>query len=310
MNETIGKQISKPAVYISLSRLFPLPILVSIVFLGSWLAGGVNWNTLIAEFGALLCMIAGHWYNSWADYRTGVDSGRPRSVPKVYAGGSGVLPLGYAGTREVLIGSIIAYAVFSAITVWLALTLGTIWFLFPWFFGVSAGIAYSHGFRKVLKGRGLKALGFPEYTGLLGFGVGGLSYGYLAFAGEVDILCFFFIGIVASLPFSVAWIADQYQDAHSDIKKGVKNLGTVTWLAGTGMATPFAFGVALCFMTLLLAIFVGYLSPWTFLAIFSAPLWLLSFVWIDKEMSKGVSYGLLAIFVYDVLLVVGQVIGG
>jgi len=309
--ERLAKYREKKAlIYISLCRLFPLPVLIPIVLLGSLLAGGFNQGTLLAVTGAIACMIAGHWYNSWADYRTGLDVGRPRSVPKFYTGGSAILPLGLASPRKVIAGSLAFYAIFTGITCYLMFLLGTLWFILPWFLGISAAVFYSHGSLRILGGRGLKAVGFPEYCGIFGFGMGGLSYGYLAYGGEIDLWLVFFIGLVAAFPFTVGWIADQYQDAPSDSQKGVVNLGTLAWLAGTGIAAPATFGMSLAYLLLFLAIFLQYLHPLTFVAVLSAPMWMLAIIWIDKDTAKGTWYGLFAIVIYNVLLLIGQLLGG
>lgn len=287
--------------HIALGRFFAAPIAILTVVLGAVLAGAPAWLTVLAAVAAVIAMSAGHYYNSWADHRWGLDRGTPRSVEKWYTWGSSVIALGKATPKEILVSSLVQYGLFTGLCVAIGILADTWWVLFPWAVAVTAGLIYAPGFMP-----GLKYKGFPEYVGFA-FGIGGVSLGYVC-SGGMDLPLVLLVGLGVSLPWATDWIIDQYVDAESDIKKGVRNIAHVAYETGFPIWAWCLFGWTLSYIFLLFLITIGYLSSWVFLAMLAAPLFGLAAVWMPKDITKGVQYGLVATFVYMLLVVVGQMI--
>lgn len=289
--------------HIALGRFFAAPIAILAVILGAILAGSPVGLTVLAAIAGLLAMAAGHYYNSWADHRWGLDRGTPRSIEKWYTWGSSVIALGKANPKEVLACSLAQYAIFTGICAAIGILADTWWILLPWAIGISAGFLYAPGFMP-----GLKYKGFPEYVGFA-FGVGGIALGYVC-SGSMNLPLVLLVGLGVSLPWATDWIIDQYVDAESDIGKGVRNIAHIAYETGFPVWAWCLFGWTISYVFLLFLITIGYLSPWVFLSIVIAPLFGLAAVWIPKNLTKAVQYGLVATFAYMVLVVVGQAIGG
>lgn len=271
----------------------------------------------VACIAAVLVMMGGHTYNSYADYVYGLDRGSPKSTEKWYTRGSGVIAAGEAKLYEVLVLAIFWWAIAAVLVWWITHYIGSPW---PWFgyaLGVSAGIVYAPGFMK-----GLKYVGFPEWVGLVGFGIGGVAVGYASMSAVMNLPLVVLVGAGVAGPWATVWIIDQWVDAESDIRKGVYNIAHVAYKTSFPVWGYLAVGLTFSFLTLLFLITIGYLSPWVFLAILCLPLWLLAMMWLhyatqggpfdspqvrDKEaLDKGVKYGLLGVFVYMMLVTLGQ----
>lgn len=289
--------------HLALGRFFAAPIVILAVILGAILAGAPVLLTMLAVVAGLLAMAAGHYYNSWADHRWGLDRGTPRSVEKWYTWGSSVIALGKATPKEILIYALAQYAIFTGICAAIGILANTWWVIFPWAIGLTAGFLYAPGFMP-----GLKYKGFPEYVGFA-FGVGGVALGYVC-SGGMNLPLVLLVGIGVSLPWATDWIIDQYVDAESDIKKGVRNIAHVAYETGFPIWAWCLFGWTISYICLLGLITIGYLSPWVFLAMLAVPLFGLAAVWMPKDLTKAVQYGLVATFAYMLLVVIGQGIGG
>ncbi len=289
--------------HVALGRFFAAPVAILAVILGAILAGAPVLLTVLAAVAAVIAMAAGHYYNSWADHHWGLDRGTPRSVEKWYTWGSSVIALGKATPREILVWALAQYVVFTGICIAIGILANTWWIIFPWAVAITAGFLYAPGFMP-----GLKYKGFPEYVGFA-FGVGGVGLGYVA-SGGMNLPLVLLVGIGVSLPWATAWIIDQYVDAESDIKKGVRNIAHVAYETGFPIWAWCLFGWTLSYVGLLFLITIGFLSPWVFIAITAAPIFGLCAVWIPKDITKAVQYGLMGIFLYMGLVVIGQAIGG
>ena len=285
-------------------RLFPLPVMVATILLGGLLAGGITAGVWVAVLCCFFVMIAGHYYNSWADHRYGLDRGDVRSVEKIYAGGSSVIPLGLASPMEVLVWSLAFYSASAGLAAILCVHVQSLWPLLGWGLGVTAAPIYAPGFMK-----GLKYIGFPEYCGLVGFGIGGCTLGYAAVAGAmswVPVLC----GVAITMPFAACWFADQYPDAQSDYTKGIRNLGTMLWVLHVPLGPHFLAVSLFCYWFLTIPVILGWLSPWVFISVATYPLALIAAMLVDRDFNKGVGFGFMWMTLMAILITVGQVIGG
>jgi len=293
-------------------RWFALPAALTAIALGGILANGITWQVVVAMVAGTMIMIGGHYYNSWADWLYGLDRGAPASVEKWYTGASLAISAGLTTIRETLIGWIICYVISAILVGWICLSIGSAWPWLGWGIGVTTATIYSPGFCK-----GVKALGFPEYCGIGGFGIGGCLIGYTASCGLVSftpVIC----GIAISLFWGLSWAPDQFPDAESDYKKGIRNLGTIIAITKFPLGVYYLPAMLFAYMFQIFVINLGYLSAWTFLSALALPLFTLGAIWLTKgqdnpagaDFEKGVKYALLGIFLAMILVVVGQLIGG
>lgn len=292
-------------------RWFALPAALTAIALGGLLANGMTWQVWVAMLAGTIIMVGGHAYNSWADYFYGLDRGTPASVGKWYTRGSQVISGRMTTLNKTLAYWVVCYAISAGLVAWIAISIGSAWPWLAWGIAVTTGTIYSPGFCK-----GVKHLGFPEYCGIGGFGIGGCLMGYAASCGSVGfepILA----GLSIGLFFAVGWVADQAPDAESDYQKGVRNLGTIIAVTKFPMALYFLPVVVFTYIIQLFVIVIGVLSPWTFLSALALPLIILACVWLQTGQDdlagpvfeKGVKLGLTGLFFAMALMVVGQAVG-
>lgn len=297
MKTTIRKPSKLATHLICLPRWFALPLALLAVTLGYTLEGGPALYLIPALLAAACIMASLHALNTLVDFATGVD--KPGgSVEKVYTAGSQVLVQGWASFKEVAC-NVVAWGVAS-----IALTVVTAYLVHTWwpFYALGLALVFGGLYSPLWKYKGL-----PELCGLLGFGVGGVALGY-SISGSMDLGHTFLAGIAISLPFAVSWAVDQVEDAPSDIKRGVHNIGGLLYTTGVPLWGYVALGVALTYVFLLLTVTVGVLSPWVMLALLCTPIWVLCICWLNKDLKKGEVYGLLGITAYSALVVLGQFI--
>jgi len=246
-----------------------------------------------------------HSLNTYTDWSTGVDAPLSeenplRSTAKIYTSGSQVIAAGWATPRAVLANTLSWLALGTASLAVLGWVVGSPWPFLGWALAMVFGGLYSPVW---------KYKGFPEACGLFAFGAGGVALGYSSVAGEMDLARVLLVGVGVSGPWATSWVVDQALDAPSDLRKGVYNSGTLTYVTGYPLWAHVLFGVALSYMMVLFLIQIGLLSPWAFMSIGAAPLWVLTMAWLNKDVDRGIKYGLVAIFVYMLLLTLGEWIG-
>ena len=246
-----------------------------------------------------------HALNTWTDWKTGVDAplspDNPlRSTEKWYTSGSQVISAGWAHPREVAANALIWLGAGTALVAVVAGAVDSLWPFLGWALAAVFGGLYS----PVWKYKGL-----PEACGLLAFGAGGVALGYASVTGAMDLSRVFLVGIGVSGPWATSWVIDQFVDAPSDLKKGVYNIGTLVYVTGLPTWAHVLFGISLSYQMVLFLIVIGYLSPWAFLSILAVPLWVLCIAWLNKDIGRGVKYGLAGIFAYMLLLTLGQWVG-
>ena len=295
-----------------LPRWFALPAALTAIALGGLLAGGITWQVWVAMVAGAIIMVGGHAYNSFADHLYGLDRGTPASVSKWYTSGSQVIEAGLTTRRKVLIYWVSCYAIATALVAWIAVSVSSAWIWLPWAIAITTATVYSPGFCK-----GAKHIGFPEYCGIVGFGIGGTLLGYVASSGSISfvpVIC----GIAISLFWGLSWAPDQFPDAESDYRKGVRNLGTIIAITKFPMGAYYLPAMLFAYVFQVFVISIGYLSPMSFLSVLALPLFTLAAIWMTKgqddpageEFEKGVRDAILGIFLAMGLFVVGQAIGG
>lgn len=302
--------------HVSLMRLFTAPALIGYTLVGvlmgvSTLArayANINvsgWNIVISFIVALLAMTAGHYYNSFADHLYGLDRGEIKSSRKNYSDGSQVISSGRATRSEVLMWVIIQYVLFLGGCIYLYIRTGNPWMILPALIGLTSGFLYAPGFMP-----GLKYRGFPEYVGFA-FGVGGCSLGYIATGAQWD-WGVILVGIIVAIPFSTAWIFDQFMDVDSDMKKGVRNIAHVAYESMFPIWGWCLFGWMLSMIMLVYTINIGVLPPLAILGILISPMFGYAIVTVQSPVSKSFEkagiIGLIAVSVYPIVIASGLAI--
>lgn len=293
-------------------RWFALPAALTAIALGGLLADGITWQVIVAMVAGAVIMMGGHTYNSWADHMFGLDRGTPASVGKWYTSGSLLIEAGLTTRSKMLIYWVVCYAISAALVGWISSSIGSAWPWLGWGIGVTTATIYSPGPCK-----GLKHLGFPEYCGIVGFGIAGCLLGYTASSGTVTFIPVI-SGIAISLFWGLSWAPDQFPDAESDYHKGVKNIGTLIAITKFPLGLYYLPAMLFAYMFQMFVINLGYLSPLTFLSVLALPLFTLGAIWITKgqskpggpEFEKGIKFAIVGIFLSMLLVVIGQAIGG
>ncbi|GAJ22545.1 unnamed protein product, partial [marine sediment metagenome] len=117
MNKVTFRQKLKAHLF-TLGRPFAIPFFGSAILLGAVLAGGLCANAWIALIAGLLVMFGGHAFNSFLDWKSGLDKGETedRSAEKDYTGGQNLIEQGIVSARETAINGMVCY-VLSAIPI-------------------------------------------------------------------------------------------------------------------------------------------------------------------------------------------------
>ena len=262
--------------------------------------GSFNWWLVPAIVIGLALQSYAHSMNSYLGYAwSKLDQGEPevRSVEKVYTGGQSLLASGRVSLRGVLINSLVWLALALVLTAFFARST-TQWAWVPVLIAVVCPFWYEWG----------KLHWMPEIPLGLGFATAATWLG-MATSGQID----WWLGAVASLPLFLIWgvwaeHADQHVDYAANWPKGGRSLGLLTAHLGWGLRRPLAGILALVFLAHLALIVVWpVLSPHTAWAILvSMPLFWVCLGTIDRRQKLGVLFGLAAVTVYQVAIVVGQ----
>ena len=277
-----------------LPRWFAVVAAVSAVVMGGIVAGASALPILLASISSLLLMGSGHSFNTLLDYEwTKLDRGEPdeRSRPKSYTGGQQPIAAGVLTSKEVLANAL----------GWLALSAIPIIFLpkivwLPWTLGALVTFWYSWA----------KLHWHPEVALGVGFATFGVWLGMSA-SGHID----FWRGFLVSLPFLVLWgglaeIIDQWTDWLPNWPKGARSTGMLIGKLGIPLRWVITWGMSIVYLLQIFLITVGLLAPWTGLSFLAVIPISACAILIDTDLKKGVIWGLLAIFLYQSLVVVGQ----
>ena len=265
---------------------------------------------MLACLSALALMASGHSLNTFTDWVTGVDK-EGGSVEKSYTNGSQVIRRGWASPVEVFLNAFAWFLVALALALVVSSKVGP-----GIFVGFILGGILGYSYSPVLK-----YLGLPELLGIGGFGIGSVMMGYGA-SGGLDVLRTVVAGFAISVPFAISWSVDQLYDAKSDVKRGVHNIGGLLLTTGLPVSSYIFFGVSVTYLALLYAILTRALGPGTFLSVLALPAFVICaakvHAGIDRasappdpeSLGQGVKAGLVGIFLYEVLVVAGQLLGG
>ena len=286
--------------FVTLPRWFAAPIAACGILLGAFITGADAIPLLLALIAGLFMMAYAHSMNTFLDWSwTRFDrpgAGGEHSHPKVYTHGQQPIAAGVLTEGEVL-GNSLIWLLASAIAV---IFIGNPWVWLPW--GLSALMTFWYSKAKMLYHPEIPlGLGFGPFAVMLGMAAcGGTDFGYAFLAGIPFMMLFGFIA---------EWF-DQYSDADADWGKGLRSIGALAWKNGVSMSSLLGWGLVMTLIAQLFLVTMGILSTLTILSILPFPLIALCLVHIDREPKKGVLLGLISIFSYTVLLIIGQAVGG
>ncbi|MBA7692284.1 hypothetical protein ES703_100847 [subsurface metagenome] len=285
----------------TLPRWFAAPFFGCSLLIGAVLAGGLGANAWIALVGGLLLMAGGHSFNSFLDWKSGLDKGgiEDRSAEKDYAGGQSIIALGIVSEKEVLFNAISWYVLALAPLIYLAINAS--WVVLPLGF---AGMLITFWY----------AWGKFNWTHETALAIG---------VGPIAVLIGMFsvnpnppwgIGLLVSVPTAVilcylGLAFDEWPDAEANLKKGVKSLAYKVWEYGISLEWYIMSWLLFVFVYQVFLIAVGILSPMTALTFLTFPGLMTCLVLLKADFRKVGGFLVLVAALYPILLLVGEIIG-
>jgi len=270
--------------------------------MGAVLAGELGANAWIALVGGLLIMAGGHSFNSFLDWKSGLDKGEveDRSAEKDYAGGQNLIENGVVSVKEVAFNAIGWYVLALAPLIYLAINVS--WIILP--LGI-AGMLITFWY----------ARGKFNWTHETSLAIG---------VGPIPVLLGMFsvnpnppwiTGLLVSIPVAIilAYLGlafDEWPDAEANLKKGVKSLCFMVWQYGISLEWYLMSWFLFAFVYQVFLIAVGILSPMTALTFLTFPLFMACLVLLKANFRKVGGFVVIVAALYPILLLVGQVIGG
>lgn len=303
--------IEKIKTHLGLGRFFALPVAACAVLLGVALGGHWSWLSAMVCLGAIFGMAYAHSFNTLLDYSwTGFDRGtkEERSKGKVYTRGQQAIATGKLSPRGVLINGLV-YLAISAVFIGIAAK------VFPWLWLIWAVTAlctffYSWGKLHYLCETAL-GLGFGPLAVMLGMATQPRPDYLLAFLAGIPIFILFGFG---------AETMDQYTDAEPNWPRGLRNLGALVWHSGTSITAIISWLLGATFISQLFLIAAGVLKPLTALTLITFVPFTLCLILLEKRRvnmyceesisipKAGIIWGLGGIYLYCLLLLIGQIL--
>ena len=287
--------------HIGLGRFFALPLAACAVLLGVALCGHWSWLSAMVAFGAAFQMAYAHSFNTLLDYSwTGFDKGteEERSRGKIYTRGQQAIAAGTITPKEVLangLGYLAISAVFIGIVawkvspitwaVWSAMALMTFWYSWGKLH-YQCELALGLGFGPLAVMLGMATQPNPDFL--------------LAFLAGIPILILFGYG---------AETMDQYSDAEPNWPRGLRNFGALVWKNNVSITTFIVWLLCATFLSQLFLIATGMLHPLTALSLISFIPFSLCLLFLEVKPKVGILWGLGGIYLFGLLLLLGQVLG-
>ena len=286
--------------HIGLGRFFALPVAGCAVLLGVAIGGNWSWLSLMVVLAATFQMAYAHSFNTLLDYSwTGFDKGteEERSRGKLYTHGQQAIAAGKMTPRGVLINGLVYLAisaVFVGIVAWkVSPVIWAIW-------GVMALMTFWYSYGKLHYQCEL-ALG-------LGFGPLSVMLG-MASQPNPDFLVAFLAGIPSMLLFGYgAETMDQYTDAKPNWPRGLRNFGALVWKNGVSISIFIVWLICATFLSQLFLIAAGVLHPLTALTLITFLPFSVCLLYLEAKPKAGIIWGLGGIYLYCLLLLIGEVI--
>ncbi len=286
---------------ITLPRWFALPCAVCSVLLGIALGGHWSWISAMIVLSALFEMAGAHSWNGFLDKEwTHFDEGGvdERSKEKVYTGAQNIIMKGIVTSHEVVFNALGWYAVSAIFIGIVAVHIGSIIWLF-WGLGALVTFWYSQA----------KKLWMPELALGVGFAVIPSIMG-MATQPNANYL----VAALASVPFFIMFSVvceslDQFVDAPANWPRGGRSLGMLVWKMGGSIVTYASWWIAIAYISQLFLVQAGMLKPLTALSLIATVPLAFAIAMIEKLPDKAIVVGLFGVFVFHILIVVGQVMG-
>lgn len=322
---------------ITLPRWFAIPIAVCSIILGGVLMKAEVIPLVLAALSGALMMAAAHSSNTLIDYSvTGFDKGteEERSKPKEYTVGQSVIAAGILSEQEVL-GNIVFWLVLSAIPAGILSIMVSPWVWLFWALAMACSPLYSLGKRHYLCELVL-GLGFGPIACCLGASSASNPHYLLAFLAGIPIFILWGFG---------AETMDQYTDAEPNWPRGLRNLGALVWHSRTSISVVISWLLAITFISQLFLIAAGVLKPLTALTLITFIPFTLCLILLQRKIYRkpesesavahlsgeqgsatdrfltslanitpeedpkaGIIWGLGGIYLYCLLLLIGQVL--
>lgn len=287
--------------HIGLGRFFALPICVCSVLLGVALSGHWSWLSAMVCLGAIFQMGFAHSFNTLLDYSwTKFDQGTEgeRSRGKVYTHGQQVIAAGIMTPKVVLINGLVYLAisaVFMGIVAWKVSPI--IWAI--WAVMALMTFWYSYGKLHYQCEMAL-GIGFGPLAVVLGMASQPNPDFLLAFLAGIPILILFGYG---------AETMDQYSDAKPNWPRGLRNFGALVWRNNVSISTFIVWLLCATFLSQLFLIAAGVLHPLTALTLITLIPFSFCLLFLEMKPKVGIIWGLGGIYLYCLLLVLGEALG-
>jgi len=286
---------------LELGRFFALPVAVCAVLLGIALGGHWSWLSAMVALGAIFQMAFAHSFNTLLDYSwTGFDKGteEERSRGKVYTKGQQAIAAGIMSPREVLVNGLVYLAisaVFIGIVAWqVSPVIWVIW-------GVMALMTFGYSWGKLhWSCEFFLGIGFGPLAVMLGMASQPNPDFLLAFLAGIPVLILFGYG---------AETMDQYTDAEPNWPRGLRNLGALVWKNNASISMFIVWLLSATFLSQLFLIAGGVLHPLTALSLIAFIPFSMCLLFLEVKPKTGIIWGLGGIYLYVLLLVLGEVIG-
>lgn len=290
----------KTKAHIGLGRFFAFPVALCAVLLGVALGGHWSWLSAMVVLGAIFQMAYAHSFNTLLDYSwTGFDKGteEERSKGKVYTKGQQAIAAGILTPKQVLINGLVYLAIsaiFIGIVAWKVSPI--IWLIWA----VTALCTFWYSWGKLHYQCEL-ALG-------IGFGPLAVMLG-MASQPNLDFLAAFLAGI----PILILWgfaaeTMDQWTDAEPNWPRGLRNFGALVWKHGVSISMFLAWILCITFVCQLFLVAGGILKPLTALSLLTFLPFSVCLIFLQRKPKAGILWGLGGIYLYGLLLLLGEVL--
>lgn len=296
-------------------RFFALPWFGGVALLGSLLAGGTlgELNTWLGFIAVTFLMASCHSQNSYIDWVVGIDKPEDGSVEKGYTGGCGILKI--LSPREVVI-NFTGWAIAGLIICGVIASRVGPWIFAPAALGLAVPYFYTRG----------KFSWYHETALAVGVVLAGVT-GMFAVNPSPEWWKAIVVVLPSAIILSYLGLAfDEYLDAYSNLKRGVKSLAYKVWEYKVDLSLYILSWLAMVYVFQTFLIIIGLLKPLTMISLACFPFLLASLVYLkpyadairdnpsDEAAQGGYNYVgkfvvLIAAF-YPVLTLVGQAIGG
>jgi len=300
-------------------RWFALPFFGGAALIGSLLAGGTlsEFNTWLGFIAVASFMACGHSQNSYIDWAVGLDSIEKDytggSVEKGYTGGCGILKI---LTPKELILNFTGWAILGLIPLIILSLRVTPYILIPAILGLAVPYFYTRG-----------KFSWYHETALAASVVLAGIVGMFAVNPYPDWWQAIVVVLPTAIVLSYLGLAfDEYLDAYSNLKSGVKSLAFKVWEYRFDLSLYILSWLVIIYVFQVFIVSIGLLKPLTMISFICFPFLLATLVYLkphadiiredplDKIAQDGFNrVGKLLVLVamfYPVLVLVGQATGG